>query len=156
MMQIKRKMNPGRRKARKAAVLFRTGMALLLVAVTALLAACVQDLDTGGSKEPVEYVICDENHLPEQLHELLEEKKRKPAAFAYRNTMYLYLVVCYGKKEYGGCSVRVEEMYRTKDTIFLKTQLQGPSASEPVVEAESFPWIVLRCARTDAFCVIDP
>ena len=138
------------------AVVLRAAVVLFLLAGMALLAACVHDLNTEEKSEKAEYVICDENHLPEQLQALLAENKKKPATFTYSSTMYLYLVVCYGAKEYGGYSVRVEEMRRSGDTIYLRTQLQGPSSSEPVVRTETYPWIVLRCARTDAFCVIDP
>lgn len=119
------------------------------------MSGCVQNLGESRQKEAVEYVICQESHLPPQLQILLEEKKKKPGTFVYRNSMYMYLAVCYGRKEYSGCSVRIEECWRTEKTLFLRTQLMGPAPGEGE-ETETWPFIVVRCPQMDVFCVIEP
>lgn len=129
---------------------------LCLFAVVCLfVTGCVKNLNFNGKKEPVEYVICKESSLPEQLQTLLEEKKKKSGTFTYRNSMYIYLVVCYGKKDFSGYSVRIEECWRSEKTLFLQTQLIGPAGGESSMETETYPYIVVRCPQLDVFCIID-
>lgn len=116
---------------------------------------CVKKLDLNGKKEEIEYAICKDSNLPEQLQELLEERKKKPGTFTYRNSTYLYLVVCYGKKEYSGFSVKIEECWKSEEILFLRTQLMGPAVGEKIIETETFPYIVVRCRQMDVFCMID-
>ena len=83
-------------------------------------------------------------------------EKEKPGTFTWKNSMYTYLVVCYGRQKYSGYSIRVEECTMRKESLYLRTQLIGPSAGEPVTETETFPWIVVRCDQTEAICIIEP
>lgn len=104
----------------------------------------------------MEYVICKDSSLPGQLQTLLEEKKQKPGTFTYRNSIYIYLVVCHGKKDFSGYSVRYRRMLAQRgNTFFLRTQLMGTAAGEDSVEMEIYPYIVVRCPQMDVFCVID-
>lgn len=116
---------------------------------------CVKDLNLNGKKEKIEYTICKDSNLPEQLKVLLEERKTKPGTFIYRNSTYIYLVVCYGKKDYSGFSVKIEECWKSEDILFLRTQLMGPAIDEDIIEAETFPYLVVRCKQMNVFCVID-
>ena len=61
-----------------------------------------------GKKEQgqaVKYEICSGKNMPERLQKIIEERKKKPGTFAYKNSKYTYLVVCYGEKSYSGYSV---------------------------------------------------
>ncbi|MCD8019925.1 MAG: protease complex subunit PrcB family protein [Clostridiales bacterium] len=120
-----------------------------------LLCGCLTNLDSEADKEPVEYVICKDSNCPGQLQDLLEEKKKTAGTFIYKNSMYMYLVVCYGSKPYSGYSIRVEECSRSEDTLYLRTQLLGPELGEKVVETETFPCIVIRCEKMDVLCKMD-
>lgn len=120
-----------------------------------LLAGCGRSINLEENKEKVEYVICKESNLPAHLKDLLEEKKKKSGTFTYSNSMYTYLVVCYGPQPYSGYSVRIEECCRTSEALYLRTQLIGPSSSEPVVETETFPFLVIRCKKENVLCIID-
>ena len=70
-----------------------------------------------GKKEQgqaVKYEICSGKNMPERLQKIIEERKKKPGTFAYKNSKYTYLVVCYGEKSYSGYSVRVEQCWKDK------------------------------------------
>lgn len=109
----------------------------------------------GEEKEKVEYTICKDSSLPTQLKETLEQMKKRSGTFTYKNSMYTYLVVCYGSQSYSGYSIQIEECSKSKDALYLKTQLIGPSGSEPIMETETFPYIVIRCERTELLCIIE-
>lgn len=125
------------------------------LSVLLFLAGCGKIIDMEADKKEVEYVICKESNLPAQLQEILKEKKKKAGTFTFSNSMYTYLVVCYGPKPYSGYSVRIEECSRTTEALYLRTQLIGPSSSEPVIETETFPFLVVRCEKVDVLCIID-
>ena len=73
-----------------------------------------------GKKEQgqaVKYEICSGKNMPERLQKIIEERKKKPGTFAYKNSKYTYLVVCYGEKTYSGYSVRVEQCWKDKEQL---------------------------------------
>lgn len=105
--------------------------------------------------QAVKYEICTEKNIPERLQKILEERKKKPGTFAYKNSRYTYLVVCYGEKPYSGYSVRVEQCWKDKEQLYLETQLIGPAAGEEVVETLTYPFLVVRCGRTELLCRIE-
>lgn len=105
--------------------------------------------------QPVKYEICAEKNIPERLQKILEERKKKPGTLAYKNSRYTYLVVCYGEKPYSGYSVRVEQCWKNEEQLYLETQLIGPAASEEVVETLTYPFLVVRCKRTELLCRIE-
>lgn len=111
-----------------------------------------------GKKEQgqaVKYEICTEKNMPERLQKILEKRKKKPGTFAYKNSRYTYLVVCYGEKPYSGYSVRVEECWKDEEQLYLETQLIGPAAGEEVIETLTYPFLVVRCGRTELLCRIE-
>lgn len=115
-------------------------------------------LDKLGKKEQgqqVRYEICTGKNIPERLQKILEERKKKPGTFAYKNSRYTYLIVCYGEKPYSGYSVCVEECWKDNTQLYLKTQLIGPAAGEEVVETLTYPFLVVRCGRTELLCRIE-
>ena len=107
-------------------------------------------------RQEVKYEICAEKNMPERLQKILEESKKKPGTFAYKNSRYTYLVVCYGEKSYSGYSIQVEECWKDKEQLYLETQLIGPKAGEEVVETLTYPFLVVRCERTELLCRIQP
>lgn len=112
-----------------------------------------------GKKEQgqaVKYEICTEKNLPEHLQNLLEKRKKNPGTFAYKNSRYTYLVVCYGEKPYSGYSVQVEECWKDGEQLYLETQLIGPAAGEEIIETLTYPFLVVRCERTELLCRIEP
>ena len=86
---------------------------------------------------------------------LLKREKRNREHLAYKNSKYTYLVVCYGEKSYSGYSVRVEQCWKDKEQLYLETQLIGPAAGEEVVETLTYPFLVVRCGRTELLCRIE-
>lgn len=129
---------------------------LIIIFICCILLCCGCGTNLAkGKKEAIEYTICKDSSFPRQLKELVQQKKEKPGTFTYKNSMYTYLVVCYGSQSYSGYSIQVEECYRTEDVLYLETQLMGPSGAEPIVKTETFPYIVIRCERTDLLCIIE-
>ena len=116
---------------------------------------CLEKLGKKEQRQAVKYEICAEKNMPERLQTIVEERKKKPGTFAYKNSRYTYLVVCYGEKTYSGYSVRVEQCWKDKRQLYLETRLIGPKAEEEVVETLTYPYLVVRCGRTELLCRIE-
>lgn len=120
-----------------------------------VLTGCQQKAIRKDRGQRVDYVLCQSGHMPGELEKMIEENKEEGGAFAYKNSMYTYLVVCYGMRESSGYSIRVEECRRTDGVLFLRTQLMGPEEGELAAKEKTFPYIVVRCKRTEDFCMIE-
>lgn len=146
-------------------VIFRI-MLLPLIFLTCFYATCCSNflninhfhltkLGKTKARQEVHYEICAQKNMPERLQKLLEQKKKNPGTFAYKNARYTYLVVCYGEKPYSGYSIRVEQCWKDKEQLYLETQLIGPAAGEEVIETMTCPFLVVRCERTELLCRIE-
>ncbi|MBQ9155557.1 MAG: protease complex subunit PrcB family protein [Eubacterium sp.] len=128
---------------------------LYLIFALLLLGGCDGGLNLAESRQEADYVICPPGHFPPELKRRIEGKCKKACSFTFSNTSSTYLVVCYGRQEYAGCSIRVEECSMGPRTLYLRTQLMGPGGEDPVVREPTWPYIVVRCQRTDKVCRIE-
>ena len=44
---------------------------------------------------------------------------------------------------------------KIRSKLYLETQLIGPAAGEEVVETLTYPFLVVRCGRTELLCRIE-
>ena len=49
----------------------------------------------------------------------------------------------------------IEECWKDKEQLYLKTQLIGPSSGEEIIETRTCPFLVVRCERTEQLCRIE-
>ena len=103
--------------------------------------------ETEEEKEKLDFTICDEKQLPEELKELLEEKKQEVFKLTFSTKDYLYIVVGYGEQNRSNLDVVVEELSLGKNAIYVKTQLVGNEEEDK--EIITYPVIVLKCPNMD-------
>ena len=92
----------------------------------------------------LDFTVMDEAAVPEELRELIEEKKSAAFKLTYSDSQFLYLVVGYGEQPTGGYSIQVNDLYLTESSICLDADLLGPKKGEAVAEKPSYPWIVIK------------
>ena len=102
-----------------------------------------------GDKKPVEYTVVLEKELPEEILNLIEQKKEHDFQMTYQDGADLYLIRGYGKQDKGGYSIQVEEVYMGASAIVVKTNLIGPPRGEEAVLEPSYPYIVLKIPYQD-------
>ena len=103
--------------------------------------------ETEEEKEKLDFTICDEKQLPEELKELLEEKNQEVFNLTFSTKDYLYIVVGYGEQNRSNLDVVVEELSLGKNAIYVKTQLVGNEEEDK--EIITYPVIVLKCPYMD-------
>ena len=84
----------------------------------------------GGEKQAeklrdLEFAVIGPDETPQELAQIIEEKKNDSFRLTYTSGNDLYIAAGYGKQETGGYSITVPELYLTDNSIVVKTELKG-------------------------------
>ena len=123
---------------------------LVIVSImAAMLSACGGETEKEEDRNNLEFTVVSEDRLPDELKEILDQKKESAFKLTYADEGYLYICVGYGKQESGGYSVTVNELYETDNAIYVNTNLLGPKAGSSPGTSPSYPYIVLKIEFRD-------
>lgn len=129
---------------------------LVIVSImAAMLSACGGETEKEENRNNLEFTVVSEDRLPDELKEILDQKKESAFKLTYVDEGYLYICVGYGKQESGGYSVTVNELYETDNAIYVNTNLLGPKAGSSPGTSPSYPYIVLKIEFRDKTVVFD-
>ena len=112
-------------------------------------AGCSMETTDKNKLGDVDFTVVPEENVPEELKKIIEERKGEIFKTTYTDKDNLYIVIGYGKQPTGGYSIRVSELYQTKNGIYIKTEFIGPSKSEEVPQNATYPFIVVKMDYTD-------
>ncbi|MCM1056850.1 MAG: protease complex subunit PrcB family protein [Firmicutes bacterium] len=116
----------------------------LLAAAAVLLTGCTYLSDEKIKLRDLDFTVLSEEKIPEELKELIEERKSAPFQITYTDNVNLYICIGYGEQKTGGYSIAVEELYLTDSNIYVNTSLLGPDAEDKSNKTPSYPYIVLK------------
>lgn len=103
----------------------------------------------------LECTIITEDNLPEELFNMIEQKKSDAFKVTFEDKGFLYICVGYGTQETGGYSITVNDLYETANAIYVDTNLIGPSPEEKGKPVASYPYIVIKTEFIDKPVVFD-
>ncbi len=130
-----------------------------ILAGVLILLLCLQGcgvIETDTQKiEDLEYEILEEKDIPQELSEMIEERKETGFKVTYTDQEYLYIAMGYGEQETGGYSIAVNECYLTKNAIYFDTTLIGPVKGEKINRVKSYPYIVVRVGKLEKNVVFE-
>lgn len=112
--------------------------------VVRMLTGCSVEKEGQDKVRDLEFTVVGEDNLPQELKDLINQKKAAPFKLTYSNEQGLFIVVGYGEQETGGYSITVDELYLTENSIVIDTQLQGPQKGEEVGVEKSYPFVVVQ------------
>lgn len=114
-------------------------------------AACIQEKDEKDKKKvkDLDFTVVEDADVPQELMDIINEKKAEPFKLTFSNTENLYIVVGYGKQPSGGYSIAVEDLYLTDNAIVIDTNLIGPSEGDLVTQAITYPYVVVKLEFID-------
>lgn len=124
-------------------------LAAVCIFFLAALTGCKMEEADEKKIKDLDYTICDESKLPDELVNLINEKKKEPFKLTYRTKDYLYIVVGYGAQDRTDLSVTMTELYLTENAIFVDTDLISEEASTLQDNLVSYPWIAVKCELYD-------
>ncbi len=148
--------------------MFKTGRSVFLL--TFALFLCLMAVGCGfnkkGEKEKMEYTICDETKIPDELRDIIEEKKAGVFKLSYVNNDAMYIAVGYGAHNRQNLSVIVDDVYKTDNAIYVDTNLYttdeidvaGSASGGDAIRAgepSMYPYVVIKCDKYDLPVVFD-
>jgi len=128
---------------------------LVLMPCVFFLFGCSVQKDDMEKLRDIEFTVIDEEKLPVELKEYIDEVKKEPFEITYGDEGYLYIAKGYGTKETSGYSIEVKECFETTNIICVRTNLLGPPKDEEIHEEETFPYIVLKIEYSDKSVVFE-
>lgn len=132
-------------------------MAALLLMLVFLLVGCGKKEE--AIKKDIDFTVCDKTRMPEELIEIIEEKKGKIFKLSYINNDYMYIAIGYGEHSKQNLNVVVEDLYLTDNAIYVETNLiteeNSPTDGSVTGEPSMYPYIVLKCEKYDLPVVFD-
>lgn len=97
----------------------------------------------------LDFTVLSEEKIPQELAEILEEKKSEAFQLTYKDGEALYICIGYGPQETGGYSIAVNDLYLTDTAIYVNTSLLGPQPEEKSNKTASYPYIVIKTEYLD-------
>lgn len=135
---------------------------LLAFMMTIGLSGCTVTTEEGNAKiKDIEFTVLGEENIPEELKQIIEEKKEKEFKITYQDSDFLYICVGYGRQETGGYSITVNDLYLTANAIYIDTNLIGPEPENREVyqaqekDGASYPYVVVKMEYLDEAVVFD-
>lgn len=125
----------------RAVRLVRTLLALGAAALA--LAGCKVEKVQEDKVRDLEYTVIGEADAPQELRQILAEKRQQPFKLTYSTDDNLYIVIGYGPQDTGGFSIAVKELYLTENSIVIDTELLGPEKGEAAAPETSYPCIIV-------------
>ena len=116
---------------------------LCLAVLFLMLGGCQMIRIEEENKTPLAYTVIEDSQIPEEMQELIREKKETEFQIAYQKGTELFLAKGYGRQMRGGYSIQVKELSASSTAVFFETKLMGPSAEEQS-GAPSYPYIAVK------------
>lgn len=117
---------------------------IAVVTAVCLLAGCAVRTQKTEKIHDLEFVVLDKENVPPEFKSLIEANKDTPFKMTYADQGKLYIAEGYGPQPTSGYSVEVEEVYETRDTVYIRTNLLGPEKGEEIKEKTTFPYVVIQ------------
>ncbi|WP_343210733.1 protease complex subunit PrcB family protein [Anaerolentibacter hominis] len=129
---------------------------LLAASFSVFLGGCSLTKDKAEKKgDPIPFTVVEDAKLPDELKELIEGKKAEPFEMTYNSDNYLYIVVGFGKKDTGGYSITVDNVYLDGEEIHIETSLLGPEDGSMAEGGETFPFVTVKMEYRENMVVFD-
>ena len=113
------------------------------------LSACKIEETRDKKIKDLDYTVCDESKLPDELVKLIQERRQEPFKLTYRTKDYLYIVEGYGAQDRVDLSIQLEDLYLTENAIFVETELNAIEGKTLEEGKLAYPWIAVKCPRYD-------
>lgn len=117
---------------------------LFLAALMVFLVGCAEKVEKPEKIKDLEYTVLEEGLVPEELLAKMKEKQKEPFRLTYETEGYLYIAEGFGTQSTSGYSVRMLELYESPSGIVFSAELLGPAKEEPVLQVETYPFIVIK------------
>ena len=93
---------------------------ICLLLLTALLfCGCGIEKQSPKKLKSLDFTVLAPEEMPEELLNVLEEKKTSPFKVTYKDEGYLYICEGYGEQKSSGYSIAVKDLYLTENAVCM-------------------------------------
>lgn len=128
---------PGRKTA-------AAGLLVILAAVCIGFTGCRSETGDDEKIRDLEFTVVGEKEIPEELADMISQKREKPFKLTYADGADMYIVIGEGPQQGGGYSIAVRELYLTENAVVIRTELTGPGKDEASGTDMSYPVLVVK------------
>ena len=125
------------------------GLFLILLVGCLVFTGCHGEKEEYKKLEDLQFTVVGEKDVPPPLQEMIGQKKKDPFKLTYADGQDMYIVIGEGPQESGGFSIVVKELYRTENSVVIRTELLGPEKGEAAGGAESYPVLIVKTMFCD-------
>ena len=132
--------------------------ALCMAVMLCFLAGCAKEKDPLERIKDLEFTVLAEENIPEELKNVIEEKKGNAFKVTYQDNGFLYICIGYGEQVSGGYSITVNDLYLTENAMYVDTTLIGPDPADTAAvkkNTPSYPYVVIKTEFIDKPVVFD-
>lgn len=122
-------------------------IAIILILCT--ISGCSIKKTSSKKVRNIEYTVVEDEDVPKELMELIDDKKEEVFSLTFNDKNYLYMVKGYGPQPTTGYGITLSDIYETDDSICVKTTLKGPAKTEKVNQIVTYPYIVIKVENVD-------
>jgi len=133
----------------KKVMLYAAIILIIIVALAVILISCKITGTSSTKVADLDYTVVEDQDVPTELMKIIDEKKQNSLRLTYSTKDYIYIVAGYGTQLTSGYSIRLNEVYLGQNAIYVDTNLVGPTKSEEVNKAETYPYIVIKIEKRD-------
>ncbi len=136
------------------------GILGVLIVALLIMTKCSLNNEESGKKS-LDFTVCDSTRIPEELQEIIDEKKDKEFKISYINNAYMFIAIGYGEQGKTDYKITVEDLYLADDGIHIKTMLYSGKATGTDAEKTEetgntlTPYIVIKCEKYDVPVIFD-
>ena len=105
---------------------------------------CGEEAKERKKIKDLETTVLKEGEVPTELLTKIKERWQEPFTMTYETDGYFYIARGYGTQPTSGYSVRVLQVYEAEPGIVFSSELLGPAKEEPVLQVETYPYIVIK------------
>lgn len=120
-----------------------------------LFLACQGKKANAQPQKDLDFQIVMMEQVPQEVTQMIEEKKQTPFSFTYKEEKSLYICVGYGEKNSGGYSITVEHLSEAENAVYVKTNLIGPNKEDFQIQGTSYPCLVIQTEDIDKAVVFE-
>lgn len=128
-------------------------MLCIVIMMTSMLSGCGMVTVSEEKIRDLDYTVLCEKELPEELLELITQKKVESFKMTFEDKGFLYICQGYGEQPTAGYSICVDDAYVTSNAIYFSTSLIGPETGEPKTTQPTYPYIVIKTEMQDTTVV---
>ena len=124
----------------------RAIVCLGILSISLMVCGCTK-IKKEETAETAAFERVDTDEIPDEMMKIIDEKKENGFRITYEDDVGIYIGHGYGKQEWEGYQIEVDQCSVSEHFIYVHTILSGPP-KEPKEQIPSYPYIVFRVNET--------